>query len=56
MKHSATTHQIDLISGARPLISASYRAGPKARELKEFEMKRQLAADVIEHSNANWVT
>lgn len=33
------THCIDLIHGARPLKSAHYYDGPKARELKELEIK-----------------
>lgn len=35
-KTEATTHHIDLIPEARPFKLASYRAGPKTRELEQF--------------------
>lgn len=50
--HTSAMHPIYLITGARPFKSAPYRAGRKARELEEFETKRQLAAGLMEHSNA----
>ena len=53
-KISAVKHHINLIPGARPFKSAPYRAGPKTRELEEFEVKKQLAAGVIEPSNSEW--
>lgn len=49
---NATTHRIDLAPGARSLKPELYSAGPKARELEEFEIKLQLSPSVIEHSNA----
>ena len=53
-KISAVKHHINLTPGARPFKSAPYRAGPKTRELEEFEVKKQLAAGVIEPSNSEW--
>ena len=53
-KISAVKHHINLIPGARPFKSAPYRTGPKTRELEEFEVKKQLAAGVIEPSNSEW--
>lgn len=50
----ATTHRIDLIHGARSFESTTYRDGPKERAAEEFKIKRQLAAGVIENSNAKW--
>ena len=49
---SATTHRIDLIPGARAFKSAPYRAGPKTRELEQFEVDKMLKAGVIEPSNS----
>ena len=49
-----TEHQIDLIEGARPSKAAPYRAGPKTRQLEEFEVKKQLEADVIEPAQSEW--
>ena len=49
-----TQHSIDLIPGARPFKSAPYRAGPKTRELEQFEIEKQLKAGVIELSNSEW--
>ena len=45
---TTTKHSIRLIEGARPSISAPYRAGPKKRELEKEEVRRQLQAGVIE--------
>ena len=55
-KISVAQHHINLIPGARPFKSAPYRAGPKTRELEEFEVKKQLAAGVIEPSNSEWAS
>ena len=46
-----TQHTIDLVPGARRFKSAPYRAGPKTRELDQFEIDKQLKAGVIEPSN-----
>ena len=51
---TAVKHHIQLVPGARPFKSAPYRVGPKTRELEEFEVKKQLAAGVIEPSNSEW--
>ena len=51
---SVTEHSIDLVPGARPFKSAPYRAGPKARELEEAEIKKQLEAKVIEPAQSEW--
>lgn len=49
-----TNLRIDLIPGTTPFKYAPYGAGQKACEPEEFEIKSQLAAGVIEHSNAEW--
>lgn len=51
---SATTHRIDLVPGTRPFKSAPYCARQNFREFEGFEIKRQLAAYVIDSSNAEW--
>lgn len=48
-----TTQRTDLVLGAKWVKSEPYRAGPKARELEEFEIS-QLVVGVIEHSNTEW--
>ena len=53
-KINTVQHRIDLIPGARPFKSAPYRAGPKTRELEEFEIDKQLKAGFIEPSNSEW--
>lgn len=35
-------HRIGLITNARPFESPPYRAGPKRRELEQFEVQKQL--------------
>ncbi len=51
---SVTEHHIDLVDGARPFKTQPYRAGPKARELVQFEIDKQLEAGVIEPSMSEW--
>ena len=53
-KINTVKHRIELIPGARAFKSAPYRAGPKTRELEEFEIDKQLKAGVIEPSNSEW--
>ena len=53
---SITEHAIDLVPGARPFKSAPYRAEPKARELEEAEIKKQLEVKVIEPAQREWGT
>jgi len=50
----ATTHRIQLKPGAKPVFSASYRAGPHRREEIENQVKKMLEMGVIEPSNAEW--
>ena len=45
---STTEHRIDLTSEAKPVRSAPYRAGPKARRAESEEVERMLRAGVIE--------
>ena len=49
-------HHIDLVPGARPAKSHPYRAGPKARELEQFEIEKQLKAEVIEPAISEWAS
>ena len=51
---SITEHAIDLVPGAGPFKSAPYKAGPRARELGEAEIKKQLEAKVIEPAQSEW--
>ena len=45
---STTEHRIDLAPEAKPVRSAPYRAGPKARRAEREEVERTLRAGVIE--------
>lgn len=40
--------------GTQPFKSAPHRAGPKKRELEEFEVMKQLEVRGIESSNSEW--
>ena len=53
--HIITTSQIDLVNNVRPFKAHLYCAGPKARELEEFKIKKQLDAGVIRPSMSEWV-
>lgn len=45
---TAVEHLTKLTPYSRPFWSASCQAGHKVRDLKEFEVQKQLEADVIE--------
>ena len=49
-------HRIDLVKGARLFKAHPFRAGPKTRELEDFECERQLDAGVIEPSQSEWAS
>lgn len=51
---AATSHTINIKPGAKPVFCQPYRAGPIARQVEEAEVKRMLAADVIEPANSEW--
>ena len=51
-----TKHSINLVPGTRPFKSAPYRAGPKTRELEQFEIDKQLHAGVSEPSHSEWAS
>ena len=51
---TTTEHPIDLVPNARPFKSPPFRAGPKMRELIDFEVNKQLKAGVIEPSQSEW--
>ena len=51
---NVTEHSIDLIPNARPFKSPPFRAGPKTRELEQFEVTKQLKAGVIEPAQSEW--
>ena len=51
---TAVQHHIDLKPGARPHMARPFRAGPKAREFVQEEVKRMLKAGVIEPSQSEW--
>ena len=52
---AVTENSIDLVPDARPFKSAPYRAGPKMRELIDFEVNKQLKAGVIEPAQSEWL-
>lgn len=41
-------HRIVVVRGARPIALAPYRAGDKAREIKDKEISKMLKAGMIE--------
>ncbi len=51
---TVTEHAFDLVPGARPFKSPPFRAGPKTRELVQFEVNKQLKAGVIEPVQSEW--
>ncbi len=51
---TVTEHHIDLKPDARPHKAQPRRAGLKERELIEFEIKKQLEANVIEPTISEW--
>ena len=53
-KITVTEHRIDLVPGARPHKAQPRRSGLKERELMEFEIDKQLIADVIEPTVSEW--
>ena len=52
----ATKHHIYLIEDAHPIACHPYRAGPKAREAEQMEVKRMRAANVIESGQSAWAS
>jgi hypothetical protein len=53
---TTTEHAIDLKPGSRPIAVPPYRAGPKARELEQAEIDRQLRDGVIEPAQSEWAS
>ena len=52
---TAAKHRIDLDPvDSRPIHSAPYRAGPKAREFEKQEIQKMLAMNVIEPAQSEW--
>ena len=51
---NVTEHTIELKSDAKPFKSPPFRAGPKTRELEQFEINKQLNAGVIEPAQSEW--
>lgn len=45
---NAFKHRITIVPIRRPFCSAPYLGGPKVQELEEFEVQKQLSAEVIE--------
>ena len=52
----AGKHHIHLLPNSRPVASAPYRAGLKAREAEEAEVQRMLEKGVIEPSKSAWAS
>lgn len=46
----STLHRIERITGPRTFKYAPYRERQKIREIKQFEINKQLKSGVIEHS------
>lgn len=53
-KIAVMEHRIDFVLDAKPFKSAPYRAGPKTREIEQFEINEKLKADVIEPVLSEW--
>ena len=53
---STTDHRIDLTPGAKPVRSAPYRAGPKARKAESEEVERMPRAGFIEPAQSEWAS
>lgn len=53
---NVTSYPIDVITVKRPYKSASYRTGPKTRDLERYEISKQLAAGVIEPDYSTWAS
>ena len=53
---STTEHRIDLTPEAKPVGSAPYRVGPKARKAESKEFERMLRAGVIEPAQSEWAS
>lgn len=51
---SIKEHRIDLTTNARPFKSPPYRAGPKTRELEQFEFQKKLLTGFIEPTISEW--
>ncbi len=51
---NVTEHGINLKPDAKPFKSPPFRAGPKMRELIQFEVDKQLKAGVIEPATSEW--
>lgn len=52
----ALNHRIELASAdERPILSASYRACPRAREFEKLQIKKMLEMDVFEPVKREWV-
>ena len=53
---NTTVHRIELIPETLPIAQARYRAGPKAREIEDPEVKKMLEARVIEPVQSEWAS
>lgn len=53
---NATKMRINLVADAKQFKSASYRAGPKTRELERENIDKQLKAGVIERDMSEWAS
>jgi transposase InsO family protein len=53
---SATSHRIDVVPGSRPVHAQPYRAGGRAREAEQEEIKKMLAQGVIEPAMSEWAS
>ena len=53
---STIEHRIELTPEAKPVRSAPYRAGPKARRAESEEVERMLRAGVIEPAQSEWAS
>ena len=55
-KISVTEHRIKLKDDAQPVHLQPYRAGPKAREFEQTEVRRMMEDGVIEHAQSEWAS
>jgi hypothetical protein len=53
---AATTHQIEVLPGSKPVHAQSYRAGSHARVAEKTEIDRMLAQQVNEPATCEWAS
>lgn len=52
----ATSHQIDVAPGTKPIRSMPYRQGPSVREIIREHVETMLKANIIEPTSSEWAS